>query len=586
MQQLFGFGRFRSREQALATQAVWRRDNHVLGVLSTGGGKTLIAQVAAHLDRQAGKVNVILVPLKALADDLTTRIQKSGMIVERWQGTKTAWTQVVIAIFEDAAKPEFIAQIKARLNAKTMGRIVIDECHYPVNNGNLEFRPHMNSLASLVLLGIQLVLLTATAPHAETDTLLNYYGVPQATVIRAPTNRANIKYTAHKVARPTQTSPEKFAYSTLKSQSRAGKTIVFMQSKKLIEGVMKERANDQGAGKERAWVRYHADMRDDDKKAALRDWATIMLATNAFGLGVSREDCDKVIHWEAPYTLLDYVQESGRAGRSGQDSVAILYYTHMPSGAPAGENPGRKAMVTYAETGLCRRWILSGYMDGPASTCFGLPEAYQLCDNCSKAQETHQAPDALPPPPNEPGPKIAAAAASASALAGTEDFETLMSAIEPLQDGCMRCYVNLDTLGRHIRSSWNCPSGKFNKNTFDPYATWRKGWAPPCGYKEKLCQFCWLPNGCSERYHKPDDTGLGACIYADVLRPMAWFAFLDDLTMEAFGRAFPDANVETTDGWTQWLRAKTPRLGWPRLFQFAVWYAQYRKDNIGLNRLG
>lgn len=197
MQELIPKGRFKSVEQATATQLVWERQNHVLAILPTGAGKTLIAQVTTHLDRASEKLTVILVPLKSLAADLHRRLQDSGIMAERWIGAETPWTQVIIAIFEDAGKPYLGERIRSCIAKKTMGRIIVDESHYPVYAG--EFRPGMSSLATLVMLSVQIVLLSATVPVVDTCRVLEFYGVPRATVVRATTNRPNLQYIVEKL---------------------------------------------------------------------------------------------------------------------------------------------------------------------------------------------------------------------------------------------------------------------------------------------------------------------------------------------------------------------------------------------------
>lgn len=178
---------------AATVQAAWEHKNHLLAILATGSGKTLVAEVVTRMERSAGMLNVIMVPLKALAEDLKARFTKGRVTVETWRGPDMPRSQVLIAIFEDAGKQTFIDYLKAHMEKGTLGRIFVDECHYPVFSSP-DFRPGMCALSELVILGAQLVLLTATAPLVSTGRLLEFYGVPHATIICGSTNRPNIQY--------------------------------------------------------------------------------------------------------------------------------------------------------------------------------------------------------------------------------------------------------------------------------------------------------------------------------------------------------------------------------------------------------
>lgn len=568
-------GRFRSVEQAAAVQAAWERKNHLLAILATGGGKTLVAEVTTRLERSAGMLNVIMVPLKALADDLKARFTKGRVMVETWRGPDTPRSQVLIAIFEDAGKRTFIDYLKAHMEKGTLGRIFVDECHYPVF-GTPDFRPGMRALAELVILGAQLVLLTATAPPVSTGKLLEFYGVPHATIIRGSTNRPNIRYEVTKLpTRSPDTSEVRYTYLILKLYARKGnlskecQMLVYLPSKQLIDEVL-EMAKADPEFQEAPWVKYHANMTPDEKTRALRDWVTVMLASPAFGVGVNPLKCGWVVHFGAPPSMLDYVQESGRAGRDGQRASAVLLWDRKPR-PHVGLGPGETIMASYIESTLCYRQIIFRYMDGTAADCFSLSEDNELCTNCRNTLNAtiSRSQQALPPP-REVGQLVSSAAAAASAASFPELLKHVVPWVEAMDGRCVKCYIEGRRLKLHKCGIWNCPTGRFSKIDMDPYSKkWKLNWyrAKTGNFSVHMCTLCWLPTD-GDAYHDPDQ--LPRCKYIDSLGHLAWAVFHNKDVMEEFKRAHPAVEAGTLDDWGRWISSPNT-LRAPRFWDLAIW---------------
>ncbi|KAG8932633.1 hypothetical protein FRC01_012975 [Tulasnella sp. 417] len=583
--------RFRSVEQAAAAQAAWERKNHLLTVLPTGGGKTLVAEVTSRLERQGKMLNVIMVPLVALAEDLKDRFTKARVLVELWRGKETPFCQVLIAIFEQAGNDEFKKYLMAHVEKKTLARIVVDECHYPVFSTTEDFRPGMKSLARLATLQVPLVLLTATAPVSSTTELLDFYGVPQAKVIRASTNRPNIQYVVQQVPNAMlEEEPARHAFRQIKKAiekykpKRECKVLVYVQSRELLDQLwMIARSQQDETG---LWMRYHAGMRPEEKRDALQGWVGVMLATCALGLGINPGDCGLVLHYQAPRSMLEYVQESGRAGRNGNPSSAVLLWNQKPQGDD-------EMIHDFLTTPLCRRRVIFGYMDGDAPDCLSLPQGNLLCDNCSKSidQEAKTHKETLAPP-NEIGPLVAqprqiARSSRVAPLAPgvliplppdleiepPTDLERVAKIAVVLNAKCSKCWLAGRSLTTHKLGEFNCIIGGrcgFNRTELEEYKRWKKDWLhPERGRFEKwACGYCWLPD---EGYHdalKPKNSF--RCTYADALGPLAWSMFHYKAILADYKTHHPEARTENLVDWAGWLSKAGPN-GTPRFQDLALW---------------
>lgn len=581
-------GRFRSVEQAAAVQAAWKREHHLLAILPTGGGKTLVVEVTSWLERRIGMLNVMMVPLKALAEDLKSRFARGGMMVEVWRGRDTPECQVLIAIFENASNADFLDRLRDHSDKKTLGRIVIDECHYPVFSTRSKFREGMRSLSGLVGVGSQIVLLTATAPALSTGQILDFYGVPSATVVRASTNRPNILYTVTKLGRRLAGMPEaQFHLEQIKisiqkhKPDRDCRVIVYMRSKQSIDAVW-QHAQESGD----PWVRYHANLTLQEKEAALAGWTTVLIATSAFGLGVDPQDCGLVVHYEAPHTMLDYVQESGRAGRDGQDSAAVLLWSWKPNAD--AQDHGQMAVTTMLESTLCRRRIIFGYMDGSAADCLSSSATNRMCDNCINAIERVLVSEQrTAPAPNPVGPAITQNAVLTSFTEFSDQLRVVDTIANVLNTACSICYLQgKDHQCHRKRGEWWCnPQGNFMREELDKYKEWKLTWVNPTGdsFERYICNRCWLPG--TDVYHDLVDDPTtqqhkSKCYQIDGLGPLAWAVFHNLEVLEEYTRAHPHATVGSLEEWSAWV-CKPGTAKTPRFWEMAIWVDQWMHSKPG-----
>jgi superfamily II DNA helicase RecQ len=288
----------------------------------------------------------------------------------------------------------FLDFLESRRIMAKVDRVVIDECH-TIMEGSLAFRPKLRELGTLALVGVQMVYLTATLPPAEEQAFFELVNVRQEDVvmIRARTARRNVAYSVKSV---TATNVEE-AVVAIVEQARVtidqmleqylwpAKIIVYCQRVKATEDLAEKLGCDA----------YHREVDTRDGKAErLKFWMSgtkreqygdgrVIVATNALGLGIDVPDIRAVIHLEMPYRMADYAQQSGRAGRDGQRSEAIVIRLNAQGGSRRPEPLISRHAATddYIRGDVCRRVVLDSIMDGRDDR-EGCEEGEELCDVC------------------------------------------------------------------------------------------------------------------------------------------------------------------------------------------------------------
>jgi superfamily II DNA helicase RecQ len=385
--------------QRKAVEAVMHNKSPILVVMPTSGGKSLCFMLPAAC--RPGGVTVVVVPLVSLQGDLMDRCREANISCAEWKYDKVPGdVSIVFVTPESALTNRFKSFLDMRLAMGRLDRIVVDECH-TILEGTPKFRPKLAELGQLSLFGVQMVYLTATLPPSREAPFLKLIHATglQTCLLRESTTRKNIAYAVHGMpALVGRDAPGAMAKAVrqlldrkLKQYPRPAKIIVYCKTVKETEALAALLGCDA----------YHSEVGSDDVKARiLAAWRSgtprdqygkgrLIVTTSALGLGIDVPDVRLVVHVEMPFTMADLGQQTGRAGRDGQPSEAILLLfgpaaaATPPSKPPDAEGTARQ---DYLGGRTCRRVILDAFLDGRQGRA-GCESGEEVCDFCVMLQD-------------------------------------------------------------------------------------------------------------------------------------------------------------------------------------------------------
>lgn len=320
----WGFNSFRLNQKEIIDSVLDEKD--VLGILPTGGGKTICYQIPALM--QEG-ICIVISPLIALMSDQVNDLKNRGVKaislsnIYYYTDLERLLDNCIYGNYKFLfLSPERLQNslIQERIKTMQVNLIVIDEAHCISEWGN-DFRPSYQKLNLLRSLfpNIAVLALTATATAEVEYDIVKFLDLKDPKIFKSSLKRENLSYEV----RHTENKIEVISQLLYSSNS----SIIYVRSRKMAATLSEEL--------QRRHIKssfFHGGITSEEKMERLKNWKVglinCMVATTAFGMGIDKADVDLVIHFHLPDSLESYVQESGRAGRNGMPSKAIITYNN------------------------------------------------------------------------------------------------------------------------------------------------------------------------------------------------------------------------------------------------------------------
>lgn len=322
LKKYWGYDSFRPLQEEIIDSVYRGKDT--LALMPTGGGKSITFQVPALA--KSG-ICIVVTPLIALMKDQVDNLRSKNVLataVYSGMSNEKIKTELENCVFGDY---KFLYVSPERLETDLFIRcvrqmnvnlIAVDEAHC-ISQWGYDFRPSYLKIAELrKYVSAPVLALTATAKEDVVDDIQLQLHFSAKNVLKKSFERKNLRYLVRK-------TDDKLAYCFRILNNTNGTAIVYVRSRKKTKEISDILSNE-GISAEG----YNAGLSPEEKEARQNRWKSgetrVMVATNAFGMGIDKADVRVVVHLDLPESVEAYFQEAGRAGRDGKESFAVLLY--------------------------------------------------------------------------------------------------------------------------------------------------------------------------------------------------------------------------------------------------------------------
>ncbi|NND95195.1 MAG: RecQ family ATP-dependent DNA helicase [Flavobacteriales bacterium] len=320
----WGFSSFRPFQEDIINEVIAGRDT--LALLPTGGGKSICYQIPGLI---LDGICIVVSPLIALMNDQLAGLRSKGIVSEsiNAQVSKKNIDRILDNCIYGNVKFLFIAPerisnelFRARISKMKVGLIAVDEAHC-ISQWGHEFRPAYRTIAEIRELrpNTPIIALTATATPEVAEDIQTQLCFENPNLIQQSFSRNNISFSVQ------ETEDKRGALLASMRKMAEGSVIIYVRSRRRCMEL-----NSLLNSENHSSTYYHAGLSNEKRNSAQQDWIEgkkkVIVATNAFGMGIDKADVRCVIHFDLSDSIESYYQEAGRAGRDGERSVAIQLY--------------------------------------------------------------------------------------------------------------------------------------------------------------------------------------------------------------------------------------------------------------------